>query len=307
LAEPAPRGNTIVMRIGADAATAKRIADILAETFDTVAASAFERADGWTAEAHFNGDPDREKIAALVRAVAGEAAAGAIRFEPLAAKDWIATSLAGLAPVPAGPFVVHGAHDRARVAPNKIGIEIEAALAFGTGHHGTTQGCLAAIARIAKARRPKRILDIGTGTGVLAIAAARAFRRPVLASDIDADAVAIARANGAANRAGCYARVVRAAGLRAPAIRGQKFEFVLANILLPVLTRLAGPVRLASTPGATVVLSGLLAEQANAALAVWRAHGFQFRQRQTIEGWTTLTLTRARKKQSPARGRRLLR
>src|SRR5262245_60816456 len=160
------------MRIAADAATAKHIADILAETFDSVATSAFESPDGWTVEVHFDCEPDREKITALVRAVAGEEAARAIRFEQLAPKDWIATSLAGLAPVPVGPFVVHGAHDRARVAPNGIGIEIEAALAFGTGHHGTTQGCLAAIARSAKTRRPKRVLDIGTGTGVLAIAAA---------------------------------------------------------------------------------------------------------------------------------------
>ena len=177
LRDRAPRGASIMMRVAADEATAKRLASILAETLDPmgVAASAFEVPGGWAVEAHFALEPDREKVADLVHAVAGEALARAIRFEILEPKDWIAASLEGLVPVPVGRFVVHGAHDRIKVAPNRIGIEIEAALAFGTGHHGTTQGCLAALERIAKIKKPKRILDIGTGTGVLAIAAARAL------------------------------------------------------------------------------------------------------------------------------------
>ncbi len=110
----------------------------------------------------------------------------------------------GLPPVRVGRFVVHGAHDREKVGANQIGIEIEAALAFGTGHHGTTRGCLAAIERVGKVRRPRRVLDVGTGTGVLAIAAARAFRRPVVAGDFDPVAVATARANARMNRAGLF-------------------------------------------------------------------------------------------------------
>ena len=139
---------------------------------------------------------------ALVALAAGAEAANALVFETVTAKDWVKAGLDGLPPVDAGRFVVHGAHDRTAVAANRIGIEIEAALAFGTGHHGTTRGCLLALDGIVKARRPRNILDIGTGTGVLAIAAARALRRPVLASDIDPEAVGIARANARRNRAG---------------------------------------------------------------------------------------------------------
>ncbi len=117
-------------------------------------------------------------------------------------------------PVRVGRFVLHGGHDREAVVPNEIGIEIEAALAFGTGHHGTTQGCLRAIERLARRRRPRRILDIGTGTGVLAIAAARVFRRPVVAGDVDPVAVETARANARANRAGAFVRIVRADGTK---------------------------------------------------------------------------------------------
>jgi ribosomal protein L11 methyltransferase len=284
-----------MMRVAADEATAKRLASILAETFDPlgVAASAFENRGGWAVEAHFALEPDQEKVAELVRAAAGEALVRAISFEILESKDWIAASLEGLTPVSVGRFVVHGAHDRAKVASNRIGIEIEAALAFGTGHHGTTQGCLAALDRIAKVKRPKRILDIGTGTGVLAIASARALRHCVVASDIDAPSVVVARANVGANRAGGYVRVVWAAGVNAPAIRDARgYDLIFANILLPALQCLARPVRLLSTRGTTVILSGLLPEQANAALAVWRAQGFLLSRRDIVEGWAILTLTR---------------
>ena len=300
-----------MMRVVADEGAAKRLASILAETFDSegVAASAFEAAGGWMAEAHFALAPDREKIADLVRVAAGEAAVSAIQFQVLEPKDWIAESLASLAPVPVGRFVVHGVHDRARVAANQIGIEVEAALAFGTGHHGTTQGCLAAIDRIAKSRRPRHVLDVGTGTGVLAIAAARSFRRPAVAIDIDPLSVAIARENAAANRVGAYVRVVRGAGVEAAAIRGRRYDLVLANILLPVLQRLARPVQPLLRLGAIVILSGLLPEQANAALAVWRAQGLILLRRDMLDGWATLTLSQPnrigfRKKKSARRIRR---
>jgi ribosomal protein L11 methyltransferase len=300
----APRGASYVMRLAADETNAKRIASALAETFESaVAAAAFEDRNGWQVAAYFARMSDREEVGAVVRAVAGDAAAKALRFEVLAPQDWIAAGLAGLAPVPVGRFVVHGAHDRVKIAANKIGIEIEAALAFGTGHHGTTQGCLAAIARLARAKKPRRILDIGTGTGVLAIAAARAMHRPVVATDIDPTAVAIARANAQANRAGACVRVVQAKGVNAPAIRGRRYDLVFANILLPALQGLARPVRLLLARGGTVVLSGLLPAQANAALAVWRAQRFRCVRRDRVDGWVTLTLARPAKK-SPAQGRR---
>jgi ribosomal protein L11 methyltransferase len=209
-----------------------------------------------------------------------------------------------------GRFVVHGGYDRAAVPPNAIGIEIEAALAFGTGHHGSTQGCLAAIERYAKTppgrasavgREGGRILDLGTGTGILAIAAARVLRGRVIAGDIDRVAVATARANVRLNHAAGRVRVVQAAGANAPAIRaGAPYDLVLANILLAPLQALAGPVGPLLARGATVVLSGLLVTQANAALAPWRAFGLCLVRRDRRDGWITLTLA---KKRAPRRAR----
>jgi ribosomal protein L11 methyltransferase len=290
---PAP-DSTCVLRLATDEATAKRAASLFAETFDPeeAVASAFESGAAWAAEIHFAREPDRREAIGLLRVAAGDAADGAL-FETVAKKDWVAASLEGLGPVRVGRFVVHGAHDRAKVLPNRIGIEIEAALAFGTGHHGTTQGCLAAVERAMRRRHPRRILDLGTGTGVLAIAAARGLRRKVIASDFDPVAVTTARENARVNRAGNLIRFVKAAGTNAPLIRGSgRYDLVLANILLPTLKQLAKPVRPLLAPGSIVVLSGLLDSQANAALAIWQAHGLTLLARHTIEGWTTLTLRR---------------
>jgi ribosomal protein L11 methyltransferase len=218
----------------------------------------------------------------------------ALRFARIAVADWVQKSLAGLKPVAAGRFVVHGAHDRARVAPNRIGIEIEAALAFGTGHHGTTRGCLLALDAMCKAQDARRaavrrILDLGTGSGVLAIAAARALRQPVLATDIDAEAVRAARANARRNRVGPLVEVVRADGVAALRRRGP-FDLVFANILLAPLQRLATPLTRLAAPGAHIVLSGILAAQANAIIAAY--YRLKLYQRIDIDGWTTLVFTR---------------
>ena len=230
-----------------------------------------------------------------------------MRFERIAAKDWVAESLAGLKPVAAGRFIVHGAHDRAGIPPNRIGIEIEAALAFGTGHHGTTRGCLLALDRLCKSWRggkaAPRILDLGTGSGVLAIAAARALRRRVLATDIDAAAVRVARANARLNRVGPLVTLRHGGGVTAPAIRAQApFDLVFANILLEPLQRLAAPLAKIVAPGGRIVLSGLLTAQANAALAAY--HAFRLERRIVLDGWTTLVLKRGEPPSVPKRTRR---
>jgi ribosomal protein L11 methyltransferase len=289
---------TYIVRFAAGEAVAKRIANLFAETFDPeeVAASAFETTEGWSAEIHFAQAPNRAAVEDLLRAADVDPADAL--FETVAKKDWVALSLEGLKPVRIGPFVVHGAHDRAKVGAQEIGIEIEAALAFGTGHHGTTQGCLAAVEEFARRGRPKRTLDLGTGTGVLAIAVARRCRRPVIASDFDPVAVTTAKQYARQNRAGNFIRFVKAAGTNAPLIRNHaRYDFVLANILLPVLKQLAKPVRPLLAPGATVVLSGLLPSQANAAATIWRAQGLTLKSRRTMDGWTTLTFRRAKKPQ----------
>jgi len=289
-----PNDATHVMRVDAARPAALRIADLISESFDPadVAVSSFERTDeDWSVEVYAGAAFDAERLRQLVALAAGEAVAASVRFDAVEEKDWVAASLEGLAPVRVGPFVVHGAHDRGRIGPHEIGIEIEAALAFGTGHHGTTQGCLAAVARAAHGRRPVRILDIGTGSGVLAIAAARRLRVPVLASDIDAVAVRTARANAAANKARTYVSFVHAAGADALSISAPgPYDLILANILLAPLKKLARPLRRLMAPGGRIVLSGLLAGQIPAALAAYRSQGLVLVHREVREGWATLTL-----------------
>src|SRR5262249_48054509 len=187
----------------------------------------------WAVAVYFHSIPDQTTIRECVARIAGGEASEAITFETLGEKDWVADSLAGLQPVAASRFVVHGRHDRARIVANRIGIEIEAALAFGTGHHGTTRGCLLALDRVLQADPPRRTLEGGPGGGVLATGAARACRRPVLASDIDPHAVAAARRNVRANKTAAFVTVIRAGGLVDRRFRSRApYDLVFANILL---------------------------------------------------------------------------
>ena len=274
---------------------ARKIADLVAERFgDGVAVSLDAGPGNWRVTLYFGCAVDAASVRELAATAAGAAAAGALRFDVHRRGGLGRESLAGLKPVAAGRFTVHGAHHRAGIPRNRIGIEIEAALAFGTGHHGTTRGCLLALDRICKSARRQaapRILDLGTGSGVLAIAAARALHRRILATDIDAAAVRVARANVRLNRVGPLVEVVRAAGVTAPAIRAHApFDLVFANILLEPLQRLAAPLTGIVAPGGRIVLSGLLTAQANAARAAYR--GFRLERRIELDGWITLVLVR---------------
>ncbi|MET0720730.1 MAG: 50S ribosomal protein L11 methyltransferase, partial [Tardiphaga sp.] len=248
-----------------DEQAARRVVDLLTEVFfeGQAAIAAFERPDGrWDVTVHFADPPDQPLVRELVTSAAGPDIAKAIDFDTVEAKDWVKASLEDLVPVPAGRFVVHGQHDRERVAPNKVGIEIEAALAFGTGHHGTTRGCLLLLDHVLKAWRPRRVLDLGTGTGVLGIAAARALHDKVLASDIDPPSVQVARDNARLNVAGHLVQAIRATGFAAPQFASRApFDLVLANILANPLRQLAGPMARHLAPSALVILSGLLTHQ----------------------------------------------
>jgi ribosomal protein L11 methyltransferase len=291
---------SVLARLVTDADTARLLSDGLMEAFDTgdAAIATFEEAGAeengsWAVEIYFEHPPDRDAMRALLRDIGGDAASERVAFSTVAARDWVAQSLAGLAPVLAGRFVVHGAHDRRRVPPNRIGIEIEAALAFGTGHHGTTRGCLLALDRLLDRLSPHRVLDVGSGTGVLAIAAALATRHPVQAGDIDAVSVGVARDNVRRNRAGAFVHIIRANGLADRRMRaGAPYDLVFANILLAPVRQLATPVRRVTAPGARVVISGLLSSQGAAALAAWRARGFVLERRIVLDGWMTLVLAR---------------
>ena len=285
---------TTVARLACDEPTARRLATYIAESLDRdgCVCAAFDGGDGqWQVEIHFRAPPDENAVRALVALAAGETIAAALRFEAVAPADWVAASLAGLRPVAVGRFVVHGAHDRAHVAANHIGIEIEAALAFGTGHHGTTRGCLLALDDLAKRRRARIVLDLGTGSGVLAIAAARAMHCSIIATDIDPRAVAVARANARLNRTGAMISFARANGCGVRFVRGRApYDLILANILLGPLMRMAVELSRLAARGGRVILSGLLPGHANAVLSIYRAHGLMLERRIALEGWITLVL-----------------
>jgi len=280
-----------------DERTARRVVDLLNESLDDgqAAVAAFERSDGrWSVVMHFAGAPDQASIRDLVRLAAGEEIAQHLAFDTVEAKDWVAASLEDLVPVPAGRFMVHGRHDRARIRANRLGIEIEAALAFGTGHHGTTRGCLLLLDSVLRSREPRRVLDLGTGTGVLAIAAAKSLRRRVLASDIDPVSVKVARDNARLNGVGNWVEAICATGFSAPqfALRGP-FDLVLANILANPLRQMATPLAAHLAPSALVILSGLLPHQARGVIAAYRARGLVLRRHLRIDGWSSLLMQRA--------------
>ena len=279
--------------------------DALAECCDgeAVASSIAREADGrWSLALHFRDPPDKSSLRALIVPVAEQAVSADLVFEELAPTDWVRKSLEGLAPVEAGRLVSHGAHDRGRVRANRIAIQIEAGLASGTGHHGSTRGCLLALNRMIKQRSRKRaaVLDIGTGTGVLAIAAAKALRRAVLAGDIDLRAVATARDNARINNIASERQVVCAAGVGSRRIRERSpFTLIFANILLNPLQALATPVAKLVAPNGAVVLSELLNSQSAAAVASYRARGLVLARRISLGGWTTLVLVRPSRKPRP--------
>ena len=244
----------------------------------------------WDAGGLFDGPPDAAGLALLAEV---HGAAG-FTVERVDDRDWVAQVRAELTPVEAGRFVVYGSHDRGRVPPSRIGLEIEAAQAFGTGHHATTQGCLLALDRLAKAGfRPRRVADVGAGTGVLAMAAARLWPLRAVAGDIDPVAAATARANAAANGVGTRLACVTAPGLRHPRLRaGAPYDLVFANILAGPLRRMARELAGAQAPGGVAILSGILARQAAAVLATYRGWGYRPADVVALGEWRTLVLRR---------------
>jgi ribosomal protein L11 methyltransferase len=276
--------------------TARRVVDVLNESFfeGQAAIAAFERSDGrWDVTMHFAEPPDEASIRELVGLAAGDEVAQGIGFDTVEARDWVKATLEELVPVRAGRFIVHGQHDRLSIPPNKLGIEIEAALAFGTGHHGTTRGCLLLLDHVLKTWHPRRVLDVGTGTGVLAIAAAKALRARVLASDIDPLSVRVARDNARLNASGNWVTAIEATGFSAPhfANRGP-FDLVLANILANPLRQMATEMAAHLAPSGLVILSGLLPLQAQSVIAAYRARGLVLQRHLQIEGWSSLLMHR---------------
>jgi ribosomal protein L11 methyltransferase len=296
-----PNNAAYVMHLRCDEATARRVADLVVETFDPAetAAAAFEESfdstswssGPWVVEIYFGNAPNEASVRDLVACASDAATAATATFGRVAQQDWVAASLEGLEAVREGRIVVHGSHGRARVKPGDIGIEIEAALAFGTGHHGSTRGCLRTLNAVAKRRRPRRILDVGTGTGVLAIAAARRFHRTVAAGDIDMVSVIAARDNARRNGAGAYVRPVHAVGTAHPALRaGGPYDLIFGNILARPLRHLAPSIRALAAPGGDIILSGLLSSDVPGVVSAYRRQGLVLTARRNVEGWCTLLL-----------------
>ncbi len=210
--------------------------------------------DGAVVEALYTAEPDP----AYLSRVAGRT----IAVAPLPDQDWIRLSQEGLPPVRAGRFFVYGAHDAGIVPHGVIPMKIEAGLAFGTGHHETTALCLCVLSDIARRRAFRNVLDLGCGTGLLAIGAAKLWKRPVLASDIDVVAVEVTRDNARANGVAPLIRAVTADGLTNPVLaNAAPYDLIIANILAGPLTQLAPSIQRSLAPGAMLVLSGLLRNQ----------------------------------------------
>jgi ribosomal protein L11 methyltransferase len=250
-------------------------------------------------EAYFAELPDLADLTSALAAL-GHAGLSAPRVEVVPQTNWVAVSQAALPPVEAGRFVVHGSHDAARVGRRSGAILIDAGEAFGTAHHATTQGCLAALDRFVRVVKPRTVLDLGCGSGVLAIAAARLLpRATILASDIDPIATEVAFGNIVANGARARIRVVTAVGLDHSALRAAApYDLILANILAGPLIKLAPSLRRALANGGVVILSGLLCGQAADVTAAYRAQGFLTVERTDLVGWSTLVL-----RTTAARGR----
>ena len=252
----------------------------------------FEMEDGsglWEVGGYFEGAPDAAALALLA------AAMGAKDFvvSELPETDWVAHVRRELVPVEAGRFFVYGSHDADKVPADCEPLLIEAAMAFGTGHHGTTLGCLRALDRLADAGfQGHNVVDVGCGTAVLAMGAARIWPETVLASDIDEVAVDVARANVAANGLEGRVRCVEAAGFdHADLKAAAPFDLIFANILKGPLLALAEDLSAALKPGGYAILSGILNEQADDVIAHYARNGINLSHKESIGDWMTLTLT----------------
>ncbi len=254
----------------------------------------FEMEDGsglWEVGCYFVDPPDEVALDILA------AAYGAKPFvvSEVPETDWVAKVRRELQPVVAGRFFVYGSHDADKVPEGSVPLLIEAAMAFGTGHHGTTQGCLFALeALIGEGFHAKSTIDIGCGTAVLAMAAAKVWPEDVMASDIDPVAVEVAEANAACNDLTGRVTCLEATGFDHPQISGKApFDLIFANILKGPLVDLAPEMAIVAAKGGYAILSGILNEQADDVVAAYALAGFGLSRREVIGDWTTLTLKRA--------------
>ena len=297
-----PNNAAHMMRLVSDERRARAVADLIFESFEPAeaASTAFETDDpwpgggrAWLMEAYFGSEPDEEAIRALIAAAADETTARGATFGMTEKRDWVANSLAGLKPVRAGRFLVHGRHDRSRIQANDVAIEIEAGLAFGTGHHGTTRGVSDGFRPPAQApaaeARPRRRLRRGR---------ARHRRRQGPAPQ----GLARRRRSGGGRRrqrqrrlngVGVLCRAIVSRGVENAALReAAPYDLVFANILAKPLRLLAPSLAAVISADGDGIVSGLLLADVPGVLASWRAQGFHLAERIELEGWASLRLRR---------------
>lgn len=266
---------------------AQTLSDALEQLEPAPVVSAFELGERglWEVEAFFADEPDEADLQKRFGVP--------MRIIPIEDENWVARALEGLPPVRTQRFYIYGEHSAASVPANAIGLRIEASYAFGTGHHGTTKGCLLAYEHLAKRRTFRNALDLGCGTGILAMAFARHARKPVVATDIDLLATRKTIENAKLNRANTYMRVATANGFKTPLIaENAPYDLIFANILAGPLMKLMPGIRTNLASGGNAILSGLLDEQANAICNMARTQNLRVIKRSALEGWITLTLQR---------------
>jgi ribosomal protein L11 methyltransferase len=287
--------STFRVSIEAEPPAAGRIARVLDETEEPQALSVsyFDLGNArFEVSALYGERPDEAALAALIGKAAEGDAVTPLSIEEVAPADWVTVSQGQRQPVRAGRFLVYGSHDRDSITRTRFAIEIDADQAFGTAHHASTRGCLLMLDELAKRGRPDLVLDLGTGTGILAIAAARAFDRPVVATDNDPVAVKIAKDNARKAGLGQQIHALVAEGLAHPTLRRLKPDLIVANILAGPLHDMAPDMARAIEPGGYVVLSGLTVDQGPSLVARYGAHGFSLEKRILLNGWATLLLGR---------------
>lgn len=274
-------------------ASAERIAEILS-SLDPSPAEAVSTEEAsrslWSLDVFCVDEEDAHGAADIIHL---EAPSARIAVKKLEDRDWVTESLKGLPAVHAGRFVVAGAHELARVGPGRTAVWIEAGPAFGTGHHGTTKGCLLTLADIARTRPLGNVLDLGSGSGVLALAALKAGAKSAVATDIDPESVRVASENARNNKAGPRLRLLTATGTNHCQIRsGGPYDLVMANILARPLVQLAHEIAQITKPGGRILLSGLLTRQEPQVRGAYAARGLVLKSRKRINGWSTLLYER---------------
>ncbi|HAC59102.1 MAG TPA: 50S ribosomal protein L11 methyltransferase [Rhodobiaceae bacterium] len=247
----------------------------------------------WRVEALYAEEPEEDAVRELIARAETQAGAKAegVHVDPVPDEDWVTRSLEGLEPVRAGRFFVYGSHDAEKVPAGAIPLLVDAGQAFGTGHHETTAGCLEYVSELVRPGVPLNVLDIGTGTGVLAIAVAKLARVNVLASDIDPVAVEVTKANAKANGVGPFITALTAKGFGHPHLRARApYDLIIANILARPLVSLAPAFRAHLRPGGTLILSGTLRTQENMVAGAMRMQGLKLVSRKPKGDWVTLRM-----------------